>query len=182
MPKGTPSTKNWKTAVWSEVQVQCLCSSDLISTSAGCQQAPNSRLCTELKQKPWKPSRVQNPKSRGSACWGLGTARRAVVDSSCRTWQRLKMSASVTRTLKCFRTCSACSFAFSEQFTEKHLPSPTWDCSLKRQGTNQKKWETPDLLGFFLPLFPLLTLVWITNNIGSWVWSHVKHGWITRCR
>lgn len=145
MPKHMPSTPNWKTAVWSELQVQSLCSSDLISTSGGCQ---NSQLCTtlpRLEQKPQEPSgghECKSPKAEAApagALWPLSPHKAWCTDSARHTWQRLKMSASVTWTLKCFRTCSACSFAFSEQFTEKHLPSPTWDRSLKRRGTEQKK-------------------------------------------
>lgn len=45
------------------------------------------------------------------------------------TWQRLKISLGVGWTLKCLRTRTAWSLAFSEQSRDRHRPSPTWDRS-----------------------------------------------------
>lgn len=42
------------------------------------------------------------------------------------TWQRLKMSAWVTRTLKCLSTAFACCRALREQSTERQRPALTW--------------------------------------------------------
>lgn len=42
------------------------------------------------------------------------------------TWQRLKMSAWVTCTLKCLSTAFACCRALREQSTRRQRPAPTW--------------------------------------------------------
>lgn len=43
------------------------------------------------------------------------------------TWQRLNTSLGVGWTLKCLRTRTAWSLAFSEQSRDRQRPSPTWD-------------------------------------------------------
>lgn len=42
------------------------------------------------------------------------------------TWQRLKMSSWVTRTLKCLITAFACCWALREQSTARQRPAPSW--------------------------------------------------------
>lgn len=49
------------------------------------------------------------------------------------TWQRLNMSLGVGWTLKCLRTRTAWSLAFSEQSRDKQRPSPTWERSYMRR-------------------------------------------------
>lgn len=64
----------------------------------------------------------------GLACQSLGLPHwpRASKGHAAPTWQRLKMSEWVTRTLKCLITAVACCRALREQSTERQRPAPTW--------------------------------------------------------
>ena len=57
---------------------------------------------------------------------GLPPWPRAGKGHAAPTWQRLKMSEWVTRTLKCLITAVACCRALREQSTERQRPAPTW--------------------------------------------------------
>lgn len=154
MPKHTPSI-NTQNTVELLASSRCSASDLVINTSDGCRQAQNSsQLCTIVAKVQAEILGTKHMALSAKPQQGVGVEAVPAVNwwwvsmalslgKTCPTWQRLKMSSRVTWTLKCFKTCRACSFAFSEQFTEKHLPSPTWDCSLKRQVINQKdnKWD-----------------------------------------
>lgn len=54
------------------------------------------------------------------------------------TWQRLKTSAWVTRTLKCLSTALACCGALRLQSTQRQRPAPTWDRSCGEIGAEPR--------------------------------------------